>query len=79
MFHYLRLESYEDTLNNLRFRSLDGPLFAALDVRPDYLLHYTAGGLGHRDKRALRGRRDVVGAGIHRGLKPAPAQQVEVR
>ena len=40
MFHYLRLESYEDTLNNLRFRSLDGPLFAALDAMPDYLLHY---------------------------------------
>ena len=40
MFHYLRLESYEDTLNNLHFRSLDGPLFAALDAMPDYLLHY---------------------------------------
>ena len=40
MFHYLRLESYEDTLNNLRFRSLDGPLFEALDAMPDYLLHY---------------------------------------
>ena len=40
MFHYFWLESYEDTLNNLRFRSLDGPLFEALDAMPDYLLHY---------------------------------------
>ena len=40
MFHYFRLESYEDTLNNLRFRSLDGPLFEALHEMPDYLLHY---------------------------------------
>ena len=40
MFHYFRLESYEDTLNNLRFRSLDGPLFEALHEMPNYLLHY---------------------------------------
>ncbi|MBM4460762.1 MAG: hypothetical protein FJ011_23885 [Chloroflexi bacterium] len=40
MFQYIRLESYEDTLNNLRFRPLDGPLLEALDALPDYRLHY---------------------------------------
>ena len=40
MFHYIRLESYEDALNNVRFRDLDAPLLAALHAMPDYMLHY---------------------------------------
>jgi adenine-specific DNA-methyltransferase len=40
MFHYIRLESYEDALNNVRFRELDAPLLAALHAMPDYMLHY---------------------------------------
>jgi adenine-specific DNA-methyltransferase len=40
MFHYIRLESYEDALNNVRFRDLNAPLLAALHAMPDYMLHY---------------------------------------
>ena len=39
MFHYIRLESYEDSLNNLRsgsWATLRRPLYAM----PDYFLHY---------------------------------------
>jgi adenine-specific DNA-methyltransferase len=40
MFHYICPESYEDTLNNLRFRELEGPLLDRLHDMPDYFLHY---------------------------------------
>ncbi len=40
MFHYVRLESYEDSLNNVHFRELSGPLLAALEVMPDYFVRY---------------------------------------
>ena len=40
MFQYIRLESYEDSLNNVRFRELSGPLLAALEKLPDYTLRY---------------------------------------
>jgi adenine-specific DNA-methyltransferase len=39
MFKYFRLESYEDTLNNLAFKSVDKDLFSD-DVKEDYLLKY---------------------------------------
>lgn len=42
-FKYLRLESYEDTLNNLELRSLDAAqqsLLQPQDMADDYLLHY---------------------------------------
>ncbi len=40
MFHYIRLESYEDALNNLRFRALGDEAQAALYALPDYFLRY---------------------------------------
>jgi adenine-specific DNA-methyltransferase len=40
LFHYIRLESYEDSLNNLRYRALDGAAQAALYKLPDYFLRY---------------------------------------
>ena len=40
IFHYIRLESYEDTLNNLCFRELEEPLLGKLHEMPDYFLHY---------------------------------------
>ena len=40
MFQVIRLESYEDSLNNVRFRELSGPLLAALEKLPDYTLRY---------------------------------------
>lgn len=40
MFHYVRLESYEDALNNVRFRQVEEPLLETLHEMPDYLLSY---------------------------------------
>jgi adenine-specific DNA-methyltransferase len=40
MFQYIRLESYEDSLNNLRYLALDGAVQAALYNLPDYFLRY---------------------------------------
>ena len=40
MFQVIRLESYEDSLNNVRFRELSGPLLATLEKLPDYTLRY---------------------------------------
>lgn len=40
MFHTIRLESYEDSLNNLRYREMDGAAQAALYALPDYFLRY---------------------------------------
>ena len=40
MFHYIRLESYEDSLDNLRFRELGRDAQAALYALPDYFLRY---------------------------------------
>lgn len=40
MFHTIRLESYEDSLNNLRYRAMDGAAQAALYALPDYFLRY---------------------------------------
>ena len=40
MFQCIRLESYEDSLNNIRFRELSGPLLATLEKLPDYTLRY---------------------------------------
>ncbi|KAB7889541.1 DNA methyltransferase [Poseidonibacter ostreae] len=39
MFKYFKLESYEDTLNNLAFKEADQNLFSE-DVKEDYLLNY---------------------------------------
>jgi len=39
MFKYFKLESYEDTLNNLAFKKADQHLFSD-DVKEDYLLNY---------------------------------------
>lgn len=39
MFKYFKLESYEDTLNNLAFKNVDKDLFSE-DVKEDYLLNY---------------------------------------
>ena len=55
MFQYIRLESYEDALNNVRFRTETEPdLLATLHAMPDYMLHYmldyeTAGSPGLLD------------------------------
>lgn len=40
MFHYIRIESYEDSLNNLRARPLSDAAQAALYALPDYFLRY---------------------------------------
>jgi adenine-specific DNA-methyltransferase len=40
MFHTIRLESYEDSLNNLRFQPLSDATQAALYALPDYFLRY---------------------------------------
>ncbi len=40
MFQYIRLESYEDSLNNLRLRPLGDAAQAALYALPDYFLRY---------------------------------------
>lgn len=39
MFKYFKLESYEDSLNNLAFKNVDKDLFDH-DVKEDYLLNY---------------------------------------
>jgi len=39
MLKYLKLESYEDSLNNLAFKNVDKDLFTD-DVKEDYLLNY---------------------------------------
>jgi len=39
MFKYFKLESYEDTLNNIAFKKADHHLFTE-DVKEDYLLNY---------------------------------------
>jgi len=40
MFHYIRLESYDDTFHNIRFRDVSGPQLSLLDQLPDYFLGY---------------------------------------
>jgi adenine-specific DNA-methyltransferase len=40
MFQYIRLESYDDTFYNIRFREVDGPQLKLLSGMPDYFLSY---------------------------------------
>lgn len=40
MFQYIRLESYDDTFHNLRFREVDSPQVSFLSKLPDYMLNY---------------------------------------
>ena len=40
MFRYVRLESYDDTFHNIRFREVDGPQMSFLADLPDYTLSY---------------------------------------
>lgn len=40
MFHYIRLESYDDTFHNIHFRDVDGPQLRLLDTMPDFFLGY---------------------------------------
>jgi adenine-specific DNA-methyltransferase len=40
MFQYLRLESYDDTFHNIRFREIDGPQLKLLSDMSDYFLSY---------------------------------------
>lgn len=40
MFHYIRLESYDDTFHNIEFRALDDGQLDLLDELPDYFLSY---------------------------------------
>jgi adenine-specific DNA-methyltransferase len=40
MFQYIRLESYDDTFHNIRFRKTDGPQLSLLQEMDDYFLGY---------------------------------------
>jgi adenine-specific DNA-methyltransferase len=40
MFQYIRLESYDDTFHNIRFRQVEGPQMSFLSQLPDYTLSY---------------------------------------
>lgn len=40
MFQYIRLESYDDTFHNIRFREVSGPQLNLLQQLPDYTLGY---------------------------------------
>jgi len=40
MFQYIRLESYDDTFHNIRFRDMPGPQLRLLAQLPDYILSY---------------------------------------
>ena len=40
MFRHIRLESYDDTFNNIRFLQLSGPQLTLLDQLPDYTIGY---------------------------------------
>jgi adenine-specific DNA-methyltransferase len=40
MFHYVRLESYDDVFHNVRFHAKSGPQLSFLEQLPDYFLSY---------------------------------------
>ena len=40
MFQYIRLESYDDTFHNIRFKDEDGPQVSLISEMPDYMLSY---------------------------------------